>query len=139
MAMDPTTQANSHFESHSMEFSTSNQNSSGFDLLLFREITRIIITVMIIIGMFGLGCGVDFRRVWKHFKKPTGAIIGIVCQFRKYGYQKKFSLAWKRFFMFFYRKHQLSVGSVEQVTFLKKLSNSFCYKFQKVTTYRQNF
>ena len=44
---------------------------------------EIILLVAVALGMFGIGCGVEPKRLIKHYKKPTGAIIGIVSQFSK--------------------------------------------------------
>ena len=39
--------------------------------------------VAVVVGMFGVGCGVEIKKLLEHIKKPTGALIGILCQFGK--------------------------------------------------------
>ena len=48
-----------------------------------RAAFEIILLVNVGVGMFGVGCGVQPQRLLKHFKKPTGAVIGILSQFSK--------------------------------------------------------
>jgi len=43
----------------------------------------IAITVVIAFIMVGMGCAVDIKIV-KHLKKPSGVIIGVLCQFGGY-------------------------------------------------------
>ncbi|XP_029968059.1 ileal sodium/bile acid cotransporter-like [Salarias fasciatus] len=40
-----------------------------------------VITVMMAIVMFSMGCTVDARKLWGHLKRPWGIIIGFLCQF----------------------------------------------------------
>jgi len=49
-----------------------------------RNVVEIVLFIVLAIAMFGIGCGVDLDKLKAHFKKPTGAVIGIVCQFGKF-------------------------------------------------------
>ena len=49
-----------------------------------RNVVEIILFVVLAIAMFGIGCGVDLEKLLSHFKKPTGAVIGILCQFGRF-------------------------------------------------------
>lgn len=40
-----------------------------------------VLTVMLAIVMFSMGCTVDARNLWGHIKRPWGIIIGFLCQF----------------------------------------------------------
>uniref|UniRef100_A0A672HLA6 Ileal sodium/bile acid cotransporter n=1 Tax=Salarias fasciatus TaxID=181472 RepID=A0A672HLA6_SALFA len=40
-----------------------------------------VLTVMMAIVMFSMGCTVDARNLWGHLKRPWGIIIGFLCQF----------------------------------------------------------
>ena len=62
--------------------STNEMNSSNFGDL--QNVVSIILYIVLAISMFGIGCGVDLRKLLVHFKKPTGAVIGIVSQFGKF-------------------------------------------------------
>jgi len=44
----------------------------------------IAITVVIAFVMVGMGCAVDIKIVLHHMKKPSGVIIGVLCQFGGY-------------------------------------------------------
>ena len=39
------------------------------------------ITVIVAVVMVGMGCGVEFEKMKKHIKKPTGILVGLICQF----------------------------------------------------------
>ncbi|XP_076822613.1 ileal sodium/bile acid cotransporter-like [Clavelina lepadiformis] len=40
-----------------------------------------LLIAMIAVAMLGVGCGVDYRKVLEHFKKPSGILIGFFSQF----------------------------------------------------------
>ncbi|XP_038575619.1 ileal sodium/bile acid cotransporter [Micropterus salmoides] len=40
-----------------------------------------VLTVMLAMVMFSMGCTVDAEKLWGHIKKPWGIIIGFLCQF----------------------------------------------------------
>lgn len=40
-----------------------------------------VLTVTIAIVMIGMGCGVEFQKMKAYILKPTGVIIGLLCQF----------------------------------------------------------
>lgn len=40
-----------------------------------------VLTVMLAMVMFSMGCTVDALKLWGHIKKPWGIIIGFLCQF----------------------------------------------------------
>ena len=67
---------------------------------LQRQIINIVVRIVIVLGMFGMGCGVDARRIWKHVKKPTGALIGVACQFGSYLKKQHFAKFKSRKVMF---------------------------------------
>ncbi|XP_077375085.1 ileal sodium/bile acid cotransporter-like [Festucalex cinctus] len=41
----------------------------------------IVLTIMLAIIMFTMGCAVEAKKVWGHLKRPWGIAIGFVCQF----------------------------------------------------------
>lgn len=48
-----------------------------------RVILSYLITAMLAVVMVGMGCAVDLKVVKKHLKRPTGIIVGFLCQFGK--------------------------------------------------------
>jgi len=46
-------------------------------------------TVLVAIVMVGMGCATDVRIIMKHLKKPTGVVIGFVCQFGRLHFFRK--------------------------------------------------
>ncbi|MBN3307194.1 NTCP2 protein, partial [Amia calva] len=40
-----------------------------------------VLTVMLAIVMFSMGCTVEARKLWGHIKRPWGIFIGFLCQF----------------------------------------------------------
>ena len=67
----------------SLETTTGNGTMAPLRPSSLRGIVEIILFVVLSIGMFGIGCGVELDKLLNHFKKPTGAIIGIASQFCK--------------------------------------------------------
>uniref|UniRef100_A0A8D0AIK1 Ileal sodium/bile acid cotransporter n=1 Tax=Sander lucioperca TaxID=283035 RepID=A0A8D0AIK1_SANLU len=40
-----------------------------------------VLTVMLAMVMFSMGCTVEVKKLWGHIKKPWGILIGFLCQF----------------------------------------------------------
>nr|XP_020462287.1 ileal sodium/bile acid cotransporter [Monopterus albus] len=40
-----------------------------------------VLTVVLAMVMFSMGCTVDARKLWGHIRRPWGIIIGFICQF----------------------------------------------------------
>ncbi|MEQ2207835.1 hypothetical protein XENOCAPTIV_019404 [Xenoophorus captivus] len=40
-----------------------------------------VLTVMLALVMFAMGCTVEASKLWSHVKKPWGIVIGFLCQF----------------------------------------------------------
>ncbi|KAG8452090.1 hypothetical protein GDO86_004035 [Hymenochirus boettgeri] len=40
-----------------------------------------VITTLLALVMFSLGCSVEFQKFWGHIKKPWGIAVGFLCQF----------------------------------------------------------
>ncbi|KAG7467296.1 hypothetical protein MATL_G00151860 [Megalops atlanticus] len=40
-----------------------------------------VLTVMLAMVMFAMGCTVEIRKLWGHIKRPWGIIVGFLCQF----------------------------------------------------------
>ncbi|XP_078796111.1 ileal sodium/bile acid cotransporter [Oryzias latipes] len=40
-----------------------------------------VLTVMLAMVMFAMGCTVDFWKLWGHIRRPWGIVIGFICQF----------------------------------------------------------
>ncbi|XP_018538593.2 ileal sodium/bile acid cotransporter [Lates calcarifer] len=40
-----------------------------------------VLTVMLAMVMFSMGCTVDTKKLWGHIKRPWGIVIGFLCQF----------------------------------------------------------
>uniref|UniRef100_UPI0037E8A457 ileal sodium/bile acid cotransporter n=1 Tax=Semicossyphus pulcher TaxID=241346 RepID=UPI0037E8A457 len=51
----------------------------------FNEILGVVmstvLTVMLSLVMFAMGCTVDTKKLWSHIKRPWGIFIGFLCQF----------------------------------------------------------
>ncbi|XP_026151236.1 ileal sodium/bile acid cotransporter [Mastacembelus armatus] len=51
----------------------------------FNEILSVVLgtvlTIMLAMVMFAMGCNVDAKKLWGHIRKPWGIIIGFLCQF----------------------------------------------------------
>lgn len=41
----------------------------------------IVLTVMLAMVMFAMGCTVDAKKLWGHIRRPWGIFIGFLCQF----------------------------------------------------------
>ncbi|KAG7502380.1 ileal sodium/bile acid cotransporter [Solea senegalensis] len=44
-------------------------------------VLSVVLTVMLALVMFSMGCTVDAKKLWGHIKRPWGIIIGFLCQF----------------------------------------------------------
>ncbi|AWP12740.1 putative ileal sodium/bile acid cotransporter [Scophthalmus maximus] len=44
-------------------------------------VLSIVLTVMLAMVMFSMGCTVDASKLWGHIKRPWGIVIGFLCQF----------------------------------------------------------
>ncbi|XP_028848148.1 ileal sodium/bile acid cotransporter [Denticeps clupeoides] len=40
-----------------------------------------VLTVLLAMVMFSMGCSVDARKLWGHIRRPWGIVIGFLCQF----------------------------------------------------------
>ncbi|XP_036396724.1 ileal sodium/bile acid cotransporter-like [Megalops cyprinoides] len=40
-----------------------------------------VLTIMLAMVMFAMGCTVEIRKLWGHIKRPWGIIVGFLCQF----------------------------------------------------------
>lgn len=54
--------------------------ASNFNAVL-GVVLSTVLTVMLAIVMFSMGCTVDIMKLWGHIKTPWGIIIGFLCQF----------------------------------------------------------
>ncbi|KAM7380925.1 hypothetical protein PAMP_004193 [Pampus punctatissimus] len=54
--------------------------SSDFNAVLSLVLSTVL-TVMLAMVMFSMGCTVDANKLWGHIKKPWGIAIGFLCQF----------------------------------------------------------
>ncbi|XP_076857563.1 ileal sodium/bile acid cotransporter [Brachyhypopomus gauderio] len=53
---------------------------SNFNDLL-SLVLSIVLTVMLALVMFSMGCTVDTSKLWSHIRRPWGIFIGFLCQF----------------------------------------------------------
>ncbi|KAI3355932.1 hypothetical protein L3Q82_004477 [Scortum barcoo] len=53
---------------------------SDFNAILGLVLSTVL-TIMLAMVMFSMGCTVDADKLWGHIKKPWGIIIGFLCQF----------------------------------------------------------
>ncbi|KAM8971161.1 solute carrier family 10 member 6 isoform X1 [Sarcophilus harrisii] len=44
-------------------------------------IFSVVLTVMMILVMFSLGCTVDIKKLWSHIRRPWGIVVGLLCQY----------------------------------------------------------
>ncbi|XP_068949762.1 sodium-dependent organic anion transporter isoform X2 [Petaurus breviceps papuanus] len=44
-------------------------------------IFSVVLTVMMILVMFSLGCTVDVKKLWSHLRRPWGIAVGLLCQY----------------------------------------------------------
>ncbi|XP_073526516.1 ileal sodium/bile acid cotransporter-like [Phyllobates terribilis] len=49
--------------------------------IILNTVLSIVITVMLALVMFSMGCTVEIKRFWGHIKRPWGIAIGFLCQF----------------------------------------------------------
>ena len=40
-----------------------------------------VLTVMLAMVMFAMGCTVEVAKLWQHLRRPWGIVIGFLCQF----------------------------------------------------------
>ncbi|KAM6140426.1 ileal sodium/bile acid cotransporter [Pterocles gutturalis] len=40
-----------------------------------------VLTIMLALVMFSMGCNVEIKRFWSHIKRPWGIFVGFLCQF----------------------------------------------------------
>lgn len=40
-----------------------------------------VLTIMLALVMFSMGCNVDIKKFWNHIKRPWGIFVGFLCQF----------------------------------------------------------
>uniref|UniRef100_A0A3Q3BCT1 Ileal sodium/bile acid cotransporter n=1 Tax=Kryptolebias marmoratus TaxID=37003 RepID=A0A3Q3BCT1_KRYMA len=53
---------------------------SNFNEILSLVLSTVL-TVMLAMVMFAMGCTVDAKKLWGHIKRPWGIVIGFLCQF----------------------------------------------------------
>ncbi|KAM4561007.1 ileal sodium/bile acid cotransporter [Fundulus diaphanus] len=53
---------------------------SNFNAILSTVLSAVL-TVMLALVMFAMGCTVEASKLWGHIKKPWGIVIGFLCQF----------------------------------------------------------
>lgn len=58
----------------------SSSAAGGYELDPLIEIFKILITCILAVVMFGMGCAVDIASLKSIFKKPKGLIVGLLCQ-----------------------------------------------------------
>ncbi|XP_072478662.1 sodium-dependent organic anion transporter [Notamacropus eugenii] len=44
-------------------------------------IFSVVLSVMMILVMFSLGCTVDIKKLWSHIRRPWGIAVGLLCQY----------------------------------------------------------
>uniref|UniRef100_A0A8C2WQF4 Ileal sodium/bile acid cotransporter n=1 Tax=Cyclopterus lumpus TaxID=8103 RepID=A0A8C2WQF4_CYCLU len=44
-------------------------------------VLSIVLTIMLAMVMFSMGCTVDTQKLWGHIRRPWGIVIGFLCQF----------------------------------------------------------
>ncbi|CAJ0948902.1 unnamed protein product [Ranitomeya imitator] len=49
--------------------------------VILNTVLSIVITVMLALVMFSMGCTVDIKKFWGHIIRPWGIAIGFLCQF----------------------------------------------------------
>ncbi|VDK35072.1 unnamed protein product [Taenia asiatica] len=71
-----------------VDASTTNDTSAmGFRLKVLRprgalEVAFRVVIIILVCGItFLMGCELDGRLIWRHMRRPVGAVIGFVCQF----------------------------------------------------------
>lgn len=53
---------------------------SNFNAIL-STVLSIVLTVMLAMVMFSMGCTVEVHKLWAHIRRPWGIFIGFLCQF----------------------------------------------------------
>ncbi|MCJ8732288.1 hypothetical protein PDJAM_G00209560 [Pangasius djambal] len=53
---------------------------SNFNIIL-STVLSIVLTIMLAMVMFAMGCTVDVHKLWAHIRRPWGIFIGFLCQF----------------------------------------------------------
>ncbi|NWH72916.1 NTCP2 protein, partial [Piaya cayana] len=46
-----------------------------------RVVLSTVLTTMLALVMFSMGCNVEFKKFWGHIKRPWGIFVGFLCQF----------------------------------------------------------
>lgn len=54
--------------------------ASNFNAIL-NTVLSIVITVMLALVMFSMGCTVEAKKFWGHIRRPWGIAVGFLCQF----------------------------------------------------------
>ncbi|KAG7236590.1 hypothetical protein INR49_000762 [Caranx melampygus] len=54
--------------------------ASDFNAILSLVLSTVL-TIMLAMVMFSMGCTVDSHKLWGHIKRPWGIVIGFLCQF----------------------------------------------------------
>ncbi|XP_009931772.1 ileal sodium/bile acid cotransporter [Opisthocomus hoazin] len=44
-------------------------------------VLSIVLTIMVALVMFSMGCNVELKKFWYHIKRPWGILVGFLCQF----------------------------------------------------------
>lgn len=53
---------------------------SNFNAIL-NKVLSTVITIMLALVMFSMGCTVEVKKFWAHIKRPWGIAVGFLCQF----------------------------------------------------------
>ncbi|XP_053560884.1 ileal sodium/bile acid cotransporter-like [Bombina bombina] len=56
------------------------QPPDNFNMIL-NIVLSTVITILLALVMFSMGCTVEFKKFWGHIKRPWGIIVGFLCQF----------------------------------------------------------
>lgn len=58
----------------------SNTTLDGLGTTLHQAL-NVILTILLALVVFALGCTVEIGKLWTHVRRPWGVLIGILCQF----------------------------------------------------------
>ncbi|XP_012694725.2 solute carrier family 10 member 6 [Clupea harengus] len=58
----------------------SNTTLDGLGMTLHQAL-NVILTILLALVVFALGCTVEIGKLWTHVRRPWGVLIGILCQF----------------------------------------------------------
>nr|XP_023695705.1 ileal sodium/bile acid cotransporter [Paramormyrops kingsleyae] len=53
---------------------------SSFNEIL-GKVMGIVLTILLAIVMFSMGCNVELSKLWGHIRRPWGIMVGVLCQF----------------------------------------------------------